>query len=71
MPVVVPGGVNVAIAGGKIKAKGPLGELEEILHPIIKAELKDGKVLLTADLNAQRDASAIYGMSRARVNNLV
>ena len=30
-------------------------------------EVKDGKVLLTADLAAARDASAIYGMTRARV----
>jgi large subunit ribosomal protein L6 len=54
-----------------VTAKGPKGELKEALHSIVKAEVKDGKVLLTADLAAQRDASAIYGMSRARVNNLV
>ena len=71
MPVVVPQGVTVSIKDGVVSAKGPKGELKETLHPIVKAELKEGKVLLTADLKAQRDASAINGMSRARVVNLV
>ena len=71
MPVVIPSGVQVSVANGLVTAKGPKGELKEQLHPLVKAEVKDGKVLLTADLSAAKDASAIYGMSRARVNNLV
>src|SRR5438128_2509830 len=70
-PVVIPSGVQVKIEGGVVSAKGPKGELAESLHPYVKAELKDGKVLLTADTGAARDASAIWGMSRARLNNLV
>ncbi len=71
MPVIIPKGVQVTIANGCVTAKGPLGELKEAIHPLVKAEVKDGQVLLTADLKAAKDASAIYGMSRARVNNLV
>lgn len=71
MPVVIPQGVTVSIANGVVTAKGPKGELKEQLNPLVKAEVKEGKVLLTADLKVQRDASAIYGMSRARVNNLL
>jgi large subunit ribosomal protein L6 len=71
MPVVIPAGVQVSIANSIVTAKGPKGELKELLHPVVKAEIKDGKILLTADLTAAKDASAIYGMSRARLNNLV
>jgi large subunit ribosomal protein L6 len=71
MPVAIPKAVTVSIVGGVVSAKGPLGELKETLNPLVKAEVKGGQVLLTADLNAARDASAIYGMSRARVNNLI
>ena len=71
MPVVIPSGTQVSIAGGVVTAKGPKGELKETLNPIVKAEIKDGHVILTADLKSRRDASAIYGMSRARINNLV
>ena len=70
-PVVIPSGVQVNVAGGVVTAKGPKGELKEPLHPYVQAEIKDGKVVLTADVSAARDASAIWGMSRARVHNLV
>ena len=70
-PVVIPSGVTVKIDGARVTAKGPKGELAESLHPYVKAEVKDGKVLLTADEGAAKDARAIWGMSRARLNNLV
>lgn len=70
-PVVIPQGVQVKLDAGVVTAKGPKGELKEPLHPYVKAEIKDGKVLLTADLSAAKDASAIWGMMRARLNNLV
>src|SRR6184192_1576112 len=71
MPVVIPNGVQVTIANGVVTAKGPKGELKETLHPVVKAEVKNGAILVTADLKASKDASAVYGMSRARLNNLV
>src|ERR1035437_3384343 len=70
-PVVIPSGVSVKFDGNVVTAKGPKGELTEPLHPYVKAEIKDGKVLLTADIAVAREASAIWGMSRARLNNLV
>ena len=39
MPVVVPQGVQVAIAGGVVTAKGPKGELSEKLQAIDIAQL--------------------------------
>jgi large subunit ribosomal protein L6 len=70
-PVVIPSGVQVKFDGNVVTAKGPKGELKELLHPYVKAEIKDGHVLLTADIAAARDASAIWGMTRARLNNLI
>jgi large subunit ribosomal protein L6 len=70
-PVVIPSGVQVKIEGSLVTAKGPKGELKESLHPVVKAEVKDGKIVLTADIGAAKDASAIWGMSRARLNNLL
>lgn len=70
-PVVIPSGVQVTLDGGAVAAKGPKGELRETLHPTVKAEVKDGRVVLSTDVDAARDASAIWGMTRARVNNLM
>jgi large subunit ribosomal protein L6 len=71
MPVAIPNGVQVSVSNGVLTARGPKGELKESLNPIVRAEVKEGRVHLTADLAASRQASAIYGMSRARVLNLV
>lgn len=71
MPVAIPKGVQVSILEARVTAKGPKGELAEILNPAVRAEVKDGQVLLSADLESGRDVSAIYGMSRARIKNLV
>ncbi len=54
-----------------VTAKGSKGELQEALNPAIKAEIKDGKILLSVALEGESKVSAIYGMSRARVNNIV
>lgn len=70
-PVLIPPSVSVAITEGRVNAKGPLGEAVMALPGIIHAEIKDGRVLLTADLEARRDAKALYGMSRAMVQNMV
>lgn len=70
-PVVIPQGVTVKLDGASVVAKGPKGELREAVHPYVKAEIKDGHVLLTADPTVAKDASAIWGMTRARLNNLV
>ena len=71
-PVVIPSGVQLKLDGNLVTAKGPKGELKEALHPYVKAEIKDGKeIILSADITIARDASAIWGMTRARLNNLV
>jgi len=71
-PVEIPKGVTVTIAGGAISVKGPKGELKETLSPQIQAELKDSILQLRlADGVSLGDASAIFGTSRARVNNMV
>ncbi len=70
-PVVIPNGVQVTISGPNVKAKGPLGELQEVLPGPISAEVKGGEVLVSADLMSGRNAKALYGTSRARINNAV
>ena len=70
-PIVIPSGVQIKMDGNIAAAKGPKGELKEALHPYVKVEIKDGVVTLSADITVARDASAIWGMTRARLNNLL
>ncbi len=71
MPVEIPKGVEVKVGDGTISAKGPKGELREALHPLVRAEVKEGRIILSAGHKAGREVSALYGTSRARINNLV
>lgn len=70
-PVLIPTGVHVQIADRFITVKGPKGEVKESLHSFVKAEVKDGQVVLSADLSQAREVSALYGLMRARVQNMV
>ena len=64
MPVIIPQGVQVSIADGVVTAKGPKGQLQQSLHRLVRAEVKDGKVLLTADL---KDFASRLHARRVRV----
>jgi large subunit ribosomal protein L6 len=70
-PVVIPSGVQVQLSGNLITVQGPKGELKEYLHSFVKAEVKDGQVILSADLSSAREVSALYGLMRSRVQNMV
>jgi large subunit ribosomal protein L6 len=69
-PVEIPQGVQVAIAGGLLTAKGRLGELKLQLTEHIEAIVDDGKVTVKPR-TAERQARMMWGTTRALVANMV
>lgn len=69
-PVTVPNGVQVALAGAKISVKGPKGNLEQELHPLVKVT-QEGTLLKFKRTNDTTLARAVSGTMRALVNNMV
>ncbi|MCI0703255.1 MAG: 50S ribosomal protein L6 [Planctomycetia bacterium] len=69
-PIVIPAGVKIAIAGGKVKVEGPKGKLELTPHPNMKIE-SDGKELKVIRPNDDRQNRALHGLTRALINNMV
>jgi len=68
-PIDIPDKVNVSVNNGVVVVKGPQGELSYKLADGINVEVKDKKIYVTkANRN---DLSAIYGTTRARLNNMV
>ena len=53
-PVVVPEGVTVNVDGQTVKAKGPKGELQVVVHDDVSVKLVDGKVTLEQRVNSLR-----------------
>lgn len=70
-PIPIPDKVEVQIHGSSVKVKGPLGELELSVPELVKVEQKDKTLVLTSDSSGGPEASALYGMARARLANLV
>src|SRR3990167_8951471 len=69
-PVAVPSGVQVALAGAKLSVKGPKGNLEHEMHPLVKMT-QEGSLLKFQRTNDSALARAVSGTTRALVNNMV
>jgi large subunit ribosomal protein L6 len=69
-PVAVPSGVEVQLAGETLTAKGRLGTLSLAVSDEVTATVADGAVTI-APKNETKHARAMWGTTRALVNNMV
>jgi large subunit ribosomal protein L6 len=69
-PVEIPQGVQVAIAGRLLTAKGQRGELKLALTEHVDAAVEDGKVTVTPR-GAEQRARVMWGTTRALIANMV
>jgi large subunit ribosomal protein L6 len=71
-PVVIPSGVTVQVAGGKVSVKGKHGELSLVCHPRMKVMFDDAQKQLRVERPADdRESRALHGLTRALLNNMV
>jgi large subunit ribosomal protein L6 len=69
-PVEVPAGVQLALAGRVLTAKGKLGELTLLLTDSVTASVEDGKFSVGPN-GGERAARMMWGTTRALVANMV
>ena len=69
-PVAIPAGVELAIVGRTLTAKGKLGVMKLELSDNVKAVVEDGKFAVAPN-GPGRDARMMWGTTRALVANLV
>ena len=69
-PVEVPGGVEIAIKGGLVSAKGKLGVLDFQASDDVEVSQEDGKVWVKPANDGKR-ARAMWGTVRSRIQNMV
>ncbi len=71
-PVQIPKGVKVAVESGTLKVEGPLGKLQQRLHPAISIEVDQAANLLTVSrADDNRVSRSVHGLTRALVANMV
>ncbi|HLI22455.1 MAG TPA: 50S ribosomal protein L6 [Stellaceae bacterium] len=70
LPVTIPQGVTVDLAGGVLTTKGKLGTLKLVVNNEVDTVVKDGKVVVTPK-NETKRARMSWGTTRALVNNMI
>src|SRR4051812_19819758 len=69
-PVEIPAGVQVALAGRRLTAKGKLGELSLDLTDYVDAKV-DGNQVAVAPRSEERQARMMWGTTRSLVASMV
>lgn len=71
MPVVLKTDVSVSIQGAEIKVKGPKGELNFLIPKGIKAQVLDGKIVVSQEKENDLETKSLFGLTRAQIANMV
>jgi len=71
-PVVIPTGVKVEVANGKVRVEGPKGKLEFTYHRNMQVNHDDkAKALSVTRPDDERLNRALHGLTRSIINNMV
>src|SRR6201997_112911 len=71
-PVVVPGGVKIRVADGKVWVEGPKGKLELAYHRNMRVEYDDkAKAVRVNRPDDERQNRALHGLTRSLIANMV
>ncbi len=71
LPIPVPSGVEVTIAGSDITVKGPKGTLSHTVAAPIAVERGEDGVLTVVRPNDDREARSLHGLTRTLIANMV
>lgn len=69
-PIKIPSGVKVNISGQEISVEGSKGKLKQIIPGEIKADISDNQIVFSV-VRESKNSSALWGLSRSLVNNMV
>ena len=70
LPITIPAKVKVTVKDGTVLVEGPKGKVQHSFNPVVKAEVVDGKVIVTP-LEETRFAHAMHGTARSIINGMV
>jgi large subunit ribosomal protein L6 len=70
LPIAVPKGVSIELSEGAVSAKGPNGQLNCQLPPLVSVAQEGDQLLVTRNGDDQ-GSRAMHGLARTLVNNLV
>ncbi len=69
-PINIPKGVEIKININWVEVKGPKGSISKSIHPNMKVEAADRKLLVKRASDSKLDKS-LHGLTRTIINNMV
>ena len=71
-PVDIPAGVEITSTANEVTVKGPKGQLTFPLFPEVAVEQEDKSLVVSrTGAGSSKNASALHGLVRAHINNMV
>lgn len=70
LPLKIPAGVDVRLADGQLRCKGPKGELSLRIHPRVTVAV-DKDTLIVERVDDGREARSAHGLVRRLIGNMV
>jgi len=70
LPIAIPSGVDVAIAGADVTVKGPKGQLSLTVASPIAVQVEEGQVLVTRP-DDERASRSLHGLTRTLIANQI
>lgn len=68
LPIEIPAGVTVEVAGQEISVKGPKGELKLLVALPIEVKVEEGQVQVSRP-DDERESRSLHGLTRSLINN--
>ncbi|MFA6512353.1 MAG: 50S ribosomal protein L6 [Patescibacteria group bacterium] len=70
-PIALPSGVTMTVADRVVTIKGSKGELTQELHRHVKVAQEDQQLIITVTNPDEKQDRALWGLTRALVQNMV
>jgi large subunit ribosomal protein L6 len=70
LPITLPKGASISVAGNVVSVKGPKGEIHQVIDPDISVVIDEDKVTVTRPTEQKRH-KALHGLYRTLINNMV
>jgi large subunit ribosomal protein L6 len=69
--ILIPQGIEVEIKGSEIKIRGPKGELSIKIHPHVKVEKGDSRILITVKNPDLKEDKSLWGLYGSSIKNMI
>ncbi len=70
LPIAIPSGVDIDLAGSHITIKGPKGTLQRDLTPVLSVVTEDGQLRVVRP-NEEKRSRELHGLTRTLISNMV